>query len=174
VRRKLTSGVYNTRHDECDIALRLINQISPEIHSFRDVSLPDLKRYLQVMPAVIARRARHVVSEINRTIQAQALLKKGDIQAFGRLINETHASLRDDYEVSCPELDIMVSIAQSLDGCLGARLTGAGFGGCTVNLVEADKTDSFIQELTREYTAQTNLTPAVYLTHASQGAEILE
>ena len=125
------------------------------------------------MPEEIAKRARHVISEIDRTIRAQTILEQGDIRAFGRLINETHASLRDFYEVSCPELDTMASIAQSLEGCIGARLTGAGFGGCTVNLVDIDVAESFIQQLSYRYKEKTGLIPAVYLTQASSGAEIL-
>ena len=173
VRRKLTSGGYNTRHDECEAALRFLEQKMPGVTSFRDVSITDLDRYSRLMPEEIAKRARHVISEIDRTIKAQAILEQGDIRAFGRLINETHASLRDFYEVSCPELDVMAAIAQSLEGCIGARLTGAGFGGCTVNLVDIDVSERFIQQLSDSYKEETGLIPAVYLTQASSGAEIL-
>jgi len=173
VRRKLTSGGYNTRHDECEAALRFLQQKMPGVTSFREVSINDLDRYLRLMPEEIAKRARHVITEIDRTIKAQAILEQGDIRAFGCLLNETHASLRDFFEVSCPELNTMVEIAQSLEGCIGARLTGAGFGGCTVNLVDIDVAESFIQQLTYRYKEKTGLIPAVYLTEASSGAEIL-
>ena len=144
VRRKLTSGEYNIRHEECEAALHFLQQQIPGVTSFRDVTLLISTVFQALMPVVIAKRARHVISEIDRTIAARDILARGDIQAFGRLINETHASLRDFYEVSCPELDIMASIAQSLDGCFGARLTGAGFGGCTVNLVKVEVAEKFI------------------------------
>lgn len=173
VRRKLTSGGYNTRHDECEAALRFLKEKMPRVTSFRDIPLSALDRYEDAMPVEIARRARHVISEIGRTIKAQGLLANGDVQAFGQLVNQTHASLRDFYEVSCPELDAMVSIAQSLDGCIGARLTGAGFGGCTVNLVESGKTVEFTNKLASLYKKATGLTPAVYLTKPSRGAEVL-
>jgi galactokinase len=173
VRRKLTAGEYNIRHEECKIALRLLQQKMPQVTSFRDVSIADLDRYTGFLPDSIGKRARHVITEIDRTIKAQAILEQGDIRSFGRLINETHASLRDFYKVSCPELDIMAEIAQSQQGCIGARLTGAGFGGCTVNLVEVDVAESFIRQLSDRYEEATGLTPAVYLTRASNGAEIL-
>lgn len=173
VRRKLTSGGYNKRHDECKAALHFLQQKNPDVTSFRDMSLTDLDLFSSLIPDVIAKRARHVVSEIDRTIKAQAILKRGDILAFGQLVNETHASLRDLYEVSCPELDTMAAIAQSLYGCFGARLTGAGFGGCTVNLVEMDIAERFIQQLSDKYEKATGLVPAVYLTQASDGAEII-
>ncbi len=173
VRRKLTSGGYNTRHDECEAALRFLKENLPGVTSFRDIPISALDQYEDAMPVEIARRARHVISEIDRTIKAQALLERGDVLAFGQLVNQTHASLRDFYEVSCPELDAMVSIAQSLDGCIGARLTGAGFGGCTVNLVESGKTVEFTDKLASLYKKATGLTPAVYLTKPSRGAEVL-
>ena len=173
VRRKLTSGVYNIRHDECEAALHFLQHQMPWVTSFRDVRLSDLDRFSALLPVVIAKRARHVISEIERTIDARDILARGDIQAFGRLINETHSSLRDFYEVSCPELDIMVSIAQSLDGCFGARLTGAGFGGCTVNLVKVEMAERFMNLLSEGFTTQTGITPVIFTTQASNGAEIL-
>ena len=114
-----------------------------------------------------------MVEEIERSKQAQVLLEAGDIRSFGRLMNECHISLRDLYEVSCPELNIMTSIAQSIESCYGARLTGAGFGGCTVNLVERENVDEFVQSLSRGYTIETNLQPEIYITQASKGAELL-
>lgn len=173
VRRKLTSGEYNIRHEECKTALTILQKEIPGVSTFRDLSLDDLDRNLRWMPEVIAKRARHVISEIDRTIKAQSILEQGDILAFGQLINETHSSLRDFYEVSCPELDTMVALAQSLEGCFGARLTGAGFGGCTVNLVKSDMALSFMQLLTTGYTKVTGINPSVFLTSTSNGAEIL-
>ena len=129
VRRKLTSGEYNKRRSACEEAVRLLQQELPGVKSLRDVSVEDFNRLSERLPDEIERRARHVVEEIERSNQAEALLDAGDIKNFGRLMNECHASLRDLYEVSCLELNAMVDIAQSIEGCYGARLTGAGLGG---------------------------------------------
>ncbi len=173
VRRKLTSGEYNKRRAACEEAVRLLQQELPKIQSLRDVSVEDFNRYSEKLPHEVSKRARHVVEEIERSKQAEALLEAGNVQRFGELMNECHISLRDLYEVSCPELDIMVRVAQSLEGCYGARLTGAGFGGCTVNLVASDMADKFAQSLAKGYEADTGLTPEIYITRASNGAELL-
>ncbi len=173
VRRRLTSGEYNQRRTECEMAVHLLRQRLPDIHSLRDVPLKDFNRFAAELPPVIEKRARHVIEEIGRTNQARVALELGAIDYFGRLMNACHTSLRDLYEVSSFELDTMVSIAQSLEGCLGARLTGAGFGGCTVNLVESEKGNEFAGALKERYLAATGLTPEIYLTQASNGANLL-
>lgn len=173
VRRKLTSGEYNKRRSACEEAVRLLQHDLPDIKSLRDVSVEDFNRLAKQLPGEVKRRARHVVEEIGRSNQAEALLEAGDIQSFGRLMNECHASLRDLYEVSCPELNVMVNIAQSLNGCYGARLTGAGFGGCTVNLVSKNDVEAFAKALSASYEAETGLHPEIYISHASNGAELL-
>ncbi len=114
-----------------------------------------------------------MVEEIERSNQAEALLEAGNVRNFGRLMNECHVSLRDLYEVSCPELNVMVNIAQSIDGCYGARLTGAGFGGCTVNLVARENAVEFSRTLAKGYELETGLVPEIYITRASNGAELL-
>jgi len=172
VRRKLTSGEYNKRRAACEEAVRLLQKDLPAIKSLRDVSPEDFNRFAGKLPEEVSKRARHVVEEIERTNQAKALLEAGNIQRFGKLMNECHVSLRDLYEVSCPELDVMVRIAQSLDGCYGARLTGAGFGGCTVNLVAHEKADDFAQSLAERYQSETGYQPEIYITRASKGAEL--
>ena len=106
--------------------------------------------------------------------QVEVLLEAGDVKSFGNLMNECHVSLRDLYEVSCPELDAMAHIAQSIEGCYGARLTGAGFGGCTVNLVANEAAETFAQTLALGYESETGLRPEIYITHASNGAEVLD
>ena len=173
IRRRLTSGEYNKRRSACEEAVRLLKQDLPDIQSLRDVNLEDFNRFSKNLPIEIEKRARHVVEEIGRTMQAQALLEAGDIQKFGKLMNECHISLRDLYEVSCPELDSMVNIAQTLDGCYGARLTGAGFGGCTVNLVAKESTRDFVKALMGEYENESGLYPKTYITHASNGAAVM-
>ncbi len=173
VRRRLTSGEYNKRRFACEEAVRLLKGDMPNIKSLRDISLDDFNRLSIKLPEEVKKRARHVVEEIGRSDRAQALLEAGDIQNFGRLMNECHTSLRDLYEVSCPELNVMARTAQSIEGCYGARLTGAGFGGCTVNLVAVEKVDGFVDTLTKGYEKETGLHPEIYVTRASNGAELL-
>lgn len=174
VRRKLTSGEYNKRRDACEEAVRLLKRDLPDIQSLRDVKPDDFNRLSRKLPEEVEKRARHVVEEIQRSDQSQVLLEAGDIQNFGRLMNECHVSLRDLYEVSCPELNVMVNIAQTLAGCYGARLTGAGFGGCTVNLVAIEKVDGFVDALTKRYEQETGLHPEIYVTRASNGAGLIK
>jgi len=174
VRRKLTSGEYNKRRAACEDAVSLLKKDLPGIQSLRDVNVRDFNRLAKKLPREIEKRARHVVEEIERSDQVDALLEAGDIQSFGKLMNECHISLSDLYEVSCPELNKMVKIAQSLDGCYGARLTGAGFGGCTVNLVNKKNVEAFVQALTKGYESETGLRPSIYITRASNGAELIQ
>ncbi|GAP14495.1 galactokinase [Longilinea arvoryzae] len=174
VRRRLTSGVYNQRRSECEQAVQLLSRHLPGVRTLRDVALQDFNRLAAELPPVIEKRARHVVEEIERTNQARIALELGAIEQFGRLMNACHASLRDLYEVSSFELDTMVSIAQSLEGCLGARLTGAGFGGCTVNLVESARMTTFADQLKARYRQATGLNPEIYLTRASDGANLVK
>lgn len=174
VRRKLTSGEYNKRRFACEEAVRLLQEDLPNIKSLRDVSVEDFNRLAIKLPEEVSKRARHVVEEIERSKQAEALLEAGNIQHFGELMNQCHISLRDLYEVSCPELDVMVRVAQSLESCYGARLTGAGFGGCTVNLVRRDGAEQFANALASGYESETGLKPEIYVTRASNGAELLK
>jgi galactokinase len=174
IRRKLTSGAYNERRVACEEAVRILSQDLPGIRALRDVSVADFNRLAGKLPEIVEKRARHVVEEVERTNRAIPLLKSGDVTAFGKLMNECHTSLRDLYEVSCPELDVMVRVAQSLDGCYGARLTGAGFGGCTVNLVAREDAIRFAESLAKGYETETGLRPEIYITRASNGAELVE
>ena len=173
VRRKLTSGSYNLRRAECETAVRLLKNELPAINALRDVSTQEFERHSHSLPVTVEKRARHVIGEIQRTQQGRAYLENGDIKSFGKCMIASHGSLRDLYEVSCPELDTMVEIALSLDGCLGARMTGAGFGGCTVNLVETQKQDAFAALLKEKFEKATGIVPLIYQTHASNGAGIL-
>jgi galactokinase len=174
VRRELTSGEYNKRRAACEEAVRLLRPDLPGISTLRDVSPEDFNRLCKKLPEVVQKRARHVVEEIERLQQALLLLEKDNVAGFGKLMNACHASLRDLYEVSCPELDVMVRIAQSLDGCYGARLTGAGFGGCTVNLVAREQAGAFARALAAGYESETGLHPEIYITHASDGAQLVK
>ncbi|HXD12430.1 MAG TPA: galactokinase [Anaerolineales bacterium] len=168
VPRSLTDSAYNERRSACEEAARLLGA-----KSLRDVHVDDFHRNKHRLPELIARRAQHVVEEIQRTQQAVYLLQQGNVRAFGRLMNECHDSLRDLYEVSCPELNVMVNIARGLNGCYGARLTGAGFGGCTVNLVAQTEAEAFARALAYRYEMETNKEPRVYVCRADDGAGVV-
>jgi galactokinase len=172
VERSLASSAYNDRRKACEEAVRLLKTRMPHIQSLRDVTSEELYRHSNLFSQLVYRRARHVVEEIERVYKALECLKTGDAEGFGRLMLECHNSLRDLYEVSCPELDILVDIACKLPGCWGARLTGAGFGGCTVNLVAENMAEDFINHLKKGYLAATGRQAEVYLCRASHGAEV--
>lgn len=172
VRRTLVSSAYNKRRESCEEAVRLLQQKIPTLKSLRDITVDDFEKKASLLPQETQMRARHVVYEIERTSQAIPLLEKGDVASFGKLMNECHASLRDLYAVSGPELDLMARLAQPIDGCYGARQTGGGFAGCTVNLVEKEKTEDFSRILSSQYEKQTGLHPAVYICTASDGAAV--
>ncbi|HEX7593643.1 MAG TPA: galactokinase, partial [Anaerolineae bacterium] len=126
------------------------------------------------LPPNVARRARHIITENARVLKAVAAARQNDLAAFGKLMNESHESLRDDYAVSCVELDTMVELARAQRGCLGARLTGAGFGGCTVNLVRDDAVEAFTANVAREYQTRVKIAPEIYVCRATDGASIVK
>ena len=173
MRRTLTSGEYNKRRADCEEAVRILSEALPGIKSLRDVSVDAFNQHASRLPERVEKRARHVVEEIERSARAIPLLKEGNMEEFGKLINQCHASLRDLYEVSIPELDTMARVAQSLPGCYGARLTGAGFGGCTVNLVARESVDVFSKALAAGYEDETGFPPEIYICSASNGAELI-
>lgn len=172
-RRKLTAGGYNQRRAECEEAVRLLSRDMPDIQNLRDVSVKDFNRLAHRLPPLIEKRARHVVEELARVAQAWDCLKAADLSTFGRLMNACHTSLRDLYEVSSPELDTMAQIAQSLEGCLGARLTGAGFGGCCVCLTSRDQARSVAENLAIRYQALTRIKPEIFITSPVEGAGLI-
>jgi galactokinase len=171
IRRSLTTSAYNDRRAACEGAVKLLQKYMPGIQSLRDVSSVELAAYSTYLPDEIERRAEHVVKEIHRVDQAILALRRGDARMFGGFMFASHKSLRDLYEVSLPELDSLVEIARGLPGIFGARLTGAGFGGCTVNLVEAGHADEFMQGLQEGYRKKNSREAKVYLCRASHGAE---
>jgi galactokinase len=174
VHHNLASSEYNTRHNECIQAVEILKKTYATVKALRDVSLSQLEAVRPELPGKVYKRARHVVNEYTRVMKAVEYLDKQDSAAFGRLMFETHASLRDDYEVSCPELDILVDIAARLPGCLGARMTGGGFGGCTVNLVKEEAVETFIEALKAEYKAKTGIEAAIFPCKAAAGAHVVE
>jgi galactokinase len=152
--RELAGSEYNVRKAQCEEAVRIICEDHPEVKALRDVSEEMLLVSWDKLPELIARRARHVVTENQRVLDTINLLGKGDMEGFGKLMYDSHESLRHDYEVTSSELDILVDSTIDIEACLGARMTGAGFGGCTVNLVEEDHVDDFIQKVSERYFKQ--------------------
>lgn len=173
VKHELAASEYNTRRAECEQGVELLRSAGLEdIRALRDVSEADLERYGHVLPEVVGRRCRHVVTENARTLAAADALGNGRLEEMGKLMDASHESLSRDYEVSCLELDALVRIARSLAGAtLGARMTGGGFGGCTVNLVRRDQLENFRDTITREYNTITGLTPDIYVSEAGAGAK---
>ncbi len=171
IRRSLSGSAYNDRRAACEEAVKLLQKHLPGIKSLRDVSTVELAAYAAYLPVEIEHRAEHVVKEIHRVDQAIIALRRGDARMFGGFMFASHKSLRDLYEVSIPELDTLVEIARNLPGVFGARLTGAGFGGCTVNLVEEKYAETFMQSLQDGYKQKTGREAKVYLCQASNGAE---
>ena len=150
-------------------AVRALNPVMGNVKALRDVTPEQLEEHKDRMPELWYRRARHVVTENERVILAVESLRVGDIERFGQLMYQSHASLRDDYEVSCPELDILVELASRQPGTIGARMTGAGFGGCTVNLVALDAVAEFQAHVAEKYQAKTDLEPMIYVCSPSDG-----
>jgi galactokinase len=170
VRHSLASSEYNQRRRACEHGVELLRPALPEIRALRDVSLSDLEKHKSLLPATELRCCRHVISENARTLKAAEALEAGNIAEMGRLMSASHQSLRDDYMVSCPELDLLVKSAESQPGMLGARLTGGGFGGCTVNLVKESAIDNFRENVSSQYQATTGLMPEIFVVNASGGA----
>ncbi len=173
VRHSLVTSEYNTRHEECNEAVRILKKHKASIKALRDASLDDLEAVRSKMSDAVYRRAKHVITEVARVFRAVELLDKGDGEGFGRLMVETHASLRDDYEVSCRETDLLVELAMQIPGCLGARITGGGFGGCTVNLVKEEAVEAFISKLHAEYLKASGKDTLIFQSQAEDGARIV-
>lgn len=168
--RRLEASAYNARRAECDRAVAAIQEAEPGVISLRDVDLPMLTQHQGAIDEVAYARALHVVTENARVIAVEVALRSGDVQALGALFAASHASLRDRFEVSSPALDTLVGIAVRTPGVVAARLTGAGFGGCTVNLVERGRTDELRSAVEHDYGRRTGLTPRVFVVEAADGA----
>jgi galactokinase len=162
VNRKLDASQYNERVSQCREGVAALNRHGVRASSLRDVSLADLLRHESALPPLIARRCRHVVSENNRVLEAAEALKRGDVERFGALMHESHESLRADYEVSCMELDALVGIAENSGFVYGSRLTGAGFGGCTVTLLPASRVGDYVKLVKAEYPRVAGRNPVFY------------
>lgn len=170
VKHKLASSAYNQRRSECEQAVELLRAKLPGIQALRDVSVGDFEKYEELLPEVIRKRCRHVVTEDARTLHAVEALRADDLPRMGQLMYESHASLRDDYEVSCAELDALVEAAKSVEGVFGARMTGGGFGGCTINLVKREVVAEFRKRIASGYNEKFGREPEIYVSEASDGA----
>jgi len=168
--RKLEVSAYNTRRSECELGVKLIAEREPGVKALRDVDEAMLERNRDRLPEVVARRCEHVVRENARVMDTVSALRDGDLDALGRLFAASHASLRDLYEVSSAELDAMVDIAVEVPGVVASRMTGAGFGGCTVNLVEQGAEEALRDAVLAQYQKRTGLEPSVYVVAAVDGA----
>ena len=173
VKHALVDSEYNKRRQECEQGVAALAARFPEIHLLRDATPEHLEACQSEMTDIVYKRCRHVISEDNRVLDSVAALRQGDLATFGRLMNASHDSLRDDYQVSCPEIDYLVELARAIPGVLGARITGGGFGGCTVNLIGADAVETFKRNVSAAYLKHTGIEPKMYSSTAANGAEIL-
>jgi galactokinase len=171
VKHELASSAYNERRAQCEEGVRVLARDYPNVKALRDVTIEQLEAHRSELSEVVYRRCRHVITENARVIQAGEALEDHDLDRFGKLMAESHVSLRDDYEVSADELDLMVELAQKIDGVYGARMTGGGFGGSTVNLVREEKADEFRARMAEGYERVTGLKPEVYVCSAANGAQ---
>jgi galactokinase len=169
VKHDLASGEYNQRRAECEEGVRRLSAYLPGIRALRDVELEEFDHYADSLPDLIRRRSNHVITENARTMAAVAALERNDLTTFGQLMYASHESLRDDYEVSCRELDLLAEIASRQEGVFGSRMTGGGFGGCTVSLIASDYVERFITTISREYELESGVRPDCYVCRASAG-----
>ncbi len=173
VKHEHAGGQYNVRRAEVEEGTRILHRDYPSIVALRDATEAQLLESRQHMPENVFRRCRHIITENDRVLRAAAALERSDLAAFGVLMAEAHRSIREDFEASCSELDILVEIASGIPGCYGARMTGGGFGGCTINLVDESKAEQFRAEMQSQYRVATGIVADIYLCRASAGASRL-
>jgi galactokinase len=171
VKHALASSAYNERRAQCEAGVKHLAQFFPNVTALRDVTTEQLEVHRREVPDVVYRRCRHVITENARVLAAGDALEHDDLKRFGELMGESHRSLRDDYEVSCKELDLMVELTQGIKGVYGARMTGGGFGGSTVNLVAEQDVDEFRKHVACQYERVTSLRPEIYICTVANGAE---
>jgi len=169
-----SGGEYNDRRAQCEQGVQLLKTFFPSIKALRDVSLAQLQAHRSDLSDLIYRRCHHVISENERVLRFVAALPAGDLATVGRCMAESHLSLKNDYEVSSRELDIMVELAANRDGVIGSRMTGGGFGGCTINLVRTESVVAFKRAVAEEYQRATKLDPEIYVSRAGAGVTEIE
>lgn len=173
VKHSIGGGEYPIRVAQCKTATEALQKVNPDIVMLRDATLEDVEEAKEFMDEVSYNRAKHVTTENERTIQAKEELERGDWRQVGELMNASHASMRDDYEVSCEEVDVLVDIAQNFPGVYGSRLTGGGFGGCTVTLVAEDNAEDLMAHMKTEYKARTGIDCPCFVTRPARGVHLL-
>ena len=173
VKHSVADGAYGTRRREVEEAARVLHEANPDIVQLRDASLADLDASRAKMSDEAYHRARHVISDSQRVVDGLAALRAGEVLRFGELMSEAHVSFRDDFAASCKECDTLVDEAMKIKGCLGSRLTGGGFGGCTVSLVEAEESEAFADALRAGYERATGVKADVYLSETADGAGLV-
>jgi galactokinase len=173
VKHELAASAYNERRTQCEEGVSRLSSVIPNVTALRDVTPEQLEEHRKELREMIYRRCKHIVTENERVLAAANALAQSDVRRFGELMNESHQSLRDDYEVSCAELDLMVELARNVEGVYGARMTGGGFGGCTVNLVARNNVGLFQNRVAAGYKKATGLKPEIYVCNAVNGAEEL-
>lgn len=174
VKRELAASAYNTRRAECEEGVRIIAERFPGVRALRDVTMDELESCQVSLPGNVYKRCRHVVSEDARVILAADALEHNRLDDLRSLMAESHRSLRYDYEVSCAELDLLVELASEAEGVHGARMTGAGFGGCTINLVSSEAVAEFQRRISTGYERRTGLKPDIYVCDAADGVQQAE
>jgi galactokinase len=165
-----SGGEYNDRRAECEAAAHYFAERVPGVKSLRDVTMDDFEKLSGGLSPVVRKRCRHVLTENMRVLQAAEALQAGDLNLFGRLMASSHASLRDDFNVSSPELDLMVQLAENRTGVYGSRMTGGGFGGCTINLVHENHVEEFKRAVSEGYKQKIGRQPEIYVSSAADGA----
>ena len=175
VKHSLGDSEYPIRVHQCKDATSILSTVNQNIQSLRDATMKDIETASSSaeLEGVLLQRARHVVSENKRTVETANALERGDWASVGTMMNQSHASMKEDYEVSCPEIDVLVELAQSYKGVYGSRLTGGGFGGCTVTLVRKDCAQGLIDHLNKEYMAKTGKQCECFETEPGDGARVM-
>jgi galactokinase len=169
VKHSVAGGAYNERRQECEQAAEFFAGKVPGVKALRDVSMEDFETHGRGLPETVRRRCLHVITENARVLDAAEALAQKDAIRFGQRMRESHASLRDDFEVSCQELDMMVELAEKIEGVYGARMTGGGFGGCTINLVRSENVEEFASKVAQGYEKATGKKPEIYVFTATDG-----
>ncbi len=171
VQRGLVDSEYNTRRRECQEGVRLFQALLPDrqITALRDLTMDDFDRHAAALPDVVRRRVRHIVSEDERVLQSVQALQAGDLPAFGGLMYASHISMRDDYQITVPAVDRLIELARQMPGVIGTRMTGGGFGGSTVHLVQEDAVERFGRKVVARYMEETGLNAPMYVCHAMPG-----
>ena len=173
VSHNLASSEYNVRREQCEAGVEILRKFDADILNLRDVTIEFLEEHEADLDPLVYKRCKYVVEENNRVVAACEDLEKGDFEAFGQRMFQSHNGLSNDYEVSCDELDVLVDIAKDQPGLLGSRMMGGGFGGCTINLVEEAKVEEFVAAVSTEYARRTGKETEIYITSINAGAKIV-